>query len=128
MHRTTLYGCCNRNGNSRRSLPHNGHDGYSKFSEIPSPGSFKVICLSKVCTLDACGESAFLCNGGSADGPFRPYATKRWQSSAACVPSLGQRIQTCASYRKRLLALPSWFIISFSINSKPRSPLLAWRR
>jgi hypothetical protein len=44
------------------------------------------------------------------------------------LASLGQRIRTCAPYRKRLLALPSWFIISSSINLNPRSPLPAWRR
>ena len=75
-----------------------------------------------------------ICNTGMARSDTQPRNERDCPAeinpSQATLPrsaSLGP-IRTCASHGKRLLALPSWFIMSFSINSNPRSPLLAWRR
>src|SRR5207237_6685218 len=79
----TLQGSCKRNRKLRRSFPHSGHAGYSRFAEISAAGSFKVICSSKVFTLDGCGESAFC---ATAAAPMYHFARMQQSGGNETTP------------------------------------------
>ena len=83
MQRATLDGCFKRNGNSRESLPHIGHAGYSRFVAVLAVISLQthLLCIVTVSTAAGFAFVTLLSHYPFGDPPNPLVSARRWHTS-----------------------------------------------